>query len=72
MLENLIYSAFIVGERYPKSWIKEKLGEIYEQVGYKLTPKATDLERYFKIKAVNYIDKKTKKKENGYNIINKL
>ena len=71
-LEDLIYSSFIPGERYSKAWIKSKLGEIYNTVGYKLTPKATDLERYFKIKAVNYMDKVSKKKENGYSIINKL
>ena len=71
-LEDLIYSSFIPGEKYSKAWIKSKLGEIYNTVGYKLTPKATDLERYFKIKAVNYMDKVSKKKENGYSIINKL
>ena len=45
-----LQDSFIVGGRYTKSEIKEKLGNIYEQIRLDRTPKATDLENYFEIK----------------------
>ena len=48
-LETRIYSEFKEGQKYLLSEIKKKLGEIYDKSGYRVTPKATDIERYFKV-----------------------
>ena len=50
LLYDSIYSSFKVGERYLLSDVKEKLKSIYSSINYQSTPKANDLERYFKIK----------------------
>ena len=47
-LEPVIYTRFQVGQRYTRDEIKTALGEIYTAAGLKKTPKATDLEEYFK------------------------
>ena len=49
-LKEKILPEFIIGESYTKSFIKEKLGEIYKELGYKAKPKAQDLSNYFDIK----------------------
>ena len=41
---------FSIGESYTNSYIKEKLSEIYKRIGYKASPKATDLNNYFDTK----------------------
>ena len=45
-----LQESFVIGNRYSKSEIKEKLGDIYRQIKLDKTPKATDLEEYFQIK----------------------
>ena len=64
-----IEEAFIVGEKYTKSYIKETLRTIYENNGYNKTPKASDLEEYFEIKLCKVLDKTTGKSDNGFKII---
>ena len=66
-----INSEFIVGCRYTKKYIKEKLGEIYKKMDYKGTPKATDLEEWFNLKPLLISNPSTKKRENGFEIISK-
>lgn len=41
---------FEVGKSYTKADIKEKLSNIYKKLGYKASPKATDLGEYFEMK----------------------
>lgn len=41
---------FIVGESYTNKAIKEMLSVIYKRVNYKASPKATDLEKFLKLK----------------------
>ena len=41
---------FEVGKSYTKADIKEKLSDIYKKLGYKASPKATDLGEYFEMK----------------------
>ena len=69
-LNELILNEFIVGNTYPKSYIKIKLAELYDTVGYRATAKASDLENLFTIKP-----KKAKNEVgewvNGFNIISK-
>ena len=69
-LDEAIYFSFKVGERYLKSHIKQILGNIYESLGLKLSPKATDLEKYFDIKLVDVIDE-TGKRTKGFKILKK-
>lgn len=64
---RLIYEEFSEGNRYSKAFIKEKLKDIYLSINYSKTAKATDLEEYFEMKAVNYMDKG--KKTHGFEII---
>ena len=64
-----IYSKFQIGKRYNKPFIKSELRNIYSSLGYKKTPKATDLEKWFVIKYVKYMD--NGKKVNGFEIIKK-
>lgn len=50
IIESEILSRFNIGDRLKKIDIKNILREIYEKYGYTKTPKATDLEEYFKLK----------------------
>lgn len=68
-LKSSIYSTFIVGNRYTKVFIKEKLGEIYNILGIQSSPKATDIENYFEVKKVQITNKETGKKDHGYLIL---
>jgi hypothetical protein len=69
-LNELILNEFKVGSTYPKSYIKIKLAELYNTVGYRATAKASDLESLFTIKP-----KKVKNEVgewvNGFNIVSK-
>ena len=50
LLDSKILSEFKVGESYPNTQIKTRLNEIYNEVGYKIKAKATDLSNYFDVK----------------------
>ena len=69
-LNELILNEFKVGSTYPKSYIKIRLAELYNIVGYRATAKASDLESLFTIKP-----KKAKNEVgewvNGFNIVSK-
>ena len=56
-IRDVIYEKFTVGEKYTLKEIKESLGDIYKEFGYKATPKATDLGEYFEVKACQVIKK---------------
>ena len=68
-LLNSIYSTFLVGNRYSNTFIKEKLGEIYNNLDIQSSPKATDIENYFEVKKVQITNKETRKKDHGYLIL---
>lgn len=61
-LDN-IYSTFEVGKLYSLSYIKSQLKLIYEKVGNRKIPKATDLNKWFEIKQTSIREKK----EDGIN-----
>ena len=65
-----IYNSFLVGSRYSKAYIKEKLKEIYDNLGYSKTAKASDLEEYFELKVCN-ISSGDGKYDKGFEIIKK-
>jgi hypothetical protein len=62
-----IINSFKVGEKYSKLYIKTLLRKIYNDLEYKRTPKATDLEEYFEMRSVNYME--NGKKTHGFEII---
>ena len=68
-IKDDITNTFIVGEKYTKSFIKEKIRLIYESNGYGKTPKANDLEEYFDLKPCQITNKEIGKLDNGYKII---
>lgn len=70
-LKTKIYTTFIIGEKYTKNFIKEKLKEIYKLIGIKSSPKAIDLLNYFELKVVQITNKTTGKRDNGYEIVKK-
>ena len=50
LLDSKILTEFKVGESYVNTQIKTRLNEIYDEVGYKIKAKATDLNNYFDTK----------------------
>ena len=64
-----IYSTFSEGNKYSNKFIKETLKQIYSDANYEATPKASDLDEYFDVKSVNYMDQG--KKVNGLELIKK-
>lgn len=61
---------FLVGERYTRSFIKERLSDLYKQAGLLKTPKAVDLYEYFDIKEINIYRKDgSGKRDKGYEIL---
>ena len=68
-IKEKILSEFEVNKSYTKSFIKEKLGEIYKELGYKAKPKASDLDKYFNVKTCLLSD--GSKRVNGFKIISK-
>ena len=70
MIET-IQSNFVIGEKYSKSLIKEKLTKIYSDFRYDKTAKASDLEEYFELKSCLISNKETGKRDNGFEIIKK-
>lgn len=49
-IRERLYAEFIVGQSYTKADIKGRLSDIYKKLGYKASPKATDLGEYFEMK----------------------
>lgn len=68
-LDSKVLSSFEVGKRYSFSSIKESLKDIYSLFGYKKSPKANDLEKWFEVKKVYFLDSNINKKTNGFEII---
>ena len=71
-LQERIYQEFQVGQSYTKSFIKEKLREIYQELGYQETPKATRINDWFETKIATIIDKESGKRENGFKPVKKI
>ena len=69
-LKDDIYSEFKVGQTYPNTYAKQKLGEIYSKNNFRATPKASDLREYFDTKPKQVKDD-TDKWVNGICILNK-
>ena len=66
-----ILSSFKIGERDTKANIKERLGNIYNSLGYTKTPKASDIEEWFEVKSCQISNKATGKRDMGFEIVKK-
>jgi len=67
-LPNEIYSNFKEGNKYVRSSIKEILQNIYDNLGYSKKAKASDIEKYFKVKECTILNKETGKYDRGYEL----
>ena len=70
-LNKIIFSTFLVGKKYTKLFIKDKLSEIYKTLGINLSPKANDIENYFEVAICKVTNKETGKRDHCYGIIKK-
>ena len=68
-IKAAIIKEFLVGERYTKNYIKDRLSFIYNSLGYSKTPKAIDIEEFFKVNVCRIPNKETGKRDAGYEII---
>lgn len=68
-ISSYIYNRFKLGSRYTKKEIKQILQGIYNDLGITTSPKATDLENYFKLERTRITDPQTKKKQEGYKLL---
>lgn len=66
---NMVYTSFIVGEKYTLKEVKSVLSKVYSSQGLNKSPKASDLENYFELSPVLLTNPKTKKREHGYKIV---
>lgn len=74
-LDKKIYSEFKEGDKINLSDLKERLKEIYNELNYKSTPKANDIENYFQVKSFVSYEKKfdgMRRQIRGYELIKKL
>ena len=68
-VREIMLSTFQIGCKYLKSDIKLMLGDIYSSIGYDQTPKALDLEKYFKLGKCQITNKKTGKRDHAFEIL---
>ena len=66
-----ILEVFLPGNKLTKVEIKNKLSNIYSDLGYTKTAKASDLEEYFELRSCQITNKETGKREHGFEIIKK-
>lgn len=70
-VRNKIYNTFEIGHRYLLSDIKNKLGDIYKDLDYKCSPKASDLEVYFDLGKIRFPKDLSGRRSPGYEILKK-
>ena len=68
-IRKAIIEEFKIDEIYSKSEVKERLGDLYNRLGYSKTPRAIDLGDYFIIKNCMVTNKDTGKRDACYKII---
>ena len=62
-----IHNNFKLGDRFTKKYIKTTLANIYKSLNITITPKATDLEKYFKLVKIK-VTLEDKTRENGFKL----
>lgn len=68
VLKDNIIKSFSVGTRYTRKFMKDRLGEIYLELGIKRKPKATDIGSWLEMKPVLIIDSNDNK-DHGFEIL---
>ena len=68
-LDAEIYKEFLIGNKYTKAEIKNKLKEIYSSLDLKIAAKASDIEKWFEIKRSQ--TRVNGKKVDGFELIKK-
>lgn len=71
IIRNKIYEEFKEGDLISRSDAKFKLSEIYKDVGYQKTPKASDLGEWFELKESKIVNPETKKRDGGFELLKK-
>ena len=66
-LSKEVFKTFETNKKYNKKEIKEKLKEIYNKLLLSKSAKATDIEEWFEVRDVNYME--NGKKVHGFEII---
>ena len=70
LVREKILGRFLEGNKYSTSNIKSILKDLYSELGYKKTPKASDLEEYFELKKIKTKDR-SGKWVNGFELLRK-
>lgn len=60
---------FSIGDKIPKSEVKERVKQLYKTLGYCKVPKATDIEEFFEVKVCKIPKPSGGGRDNGYEII---
>lgn len=68
-IRTAILFNFQPGNKYSREYIKEKLQEIYDQLGFKKKAKANDLDEYFELRRVKIKNSILNKYDEGFEII---
>lgn len=69
LVKSSFSKEFIISEKYTLKEIKEKIRIIYNSLGILKTPKATDILEYFEVREYSSVDKISKKRVRGYEIL---
>lgn len=64
-----VLKVFSLKNKYSKKFIKTKLSEIYVNLKITSTAKAVDLEKWFELRPLKFVDPITKAIENGFEIL---
>ena len=64
-----VLKVFSLKNKYSKKFIKTKLSEIYVNLKITSTAKAVDLEKWFELRPLKFVDPMTKAIENGFEIL---
>ena len=70
IVEDKVVSTFEVGKAYTKAEIKSILAKLYKEIGYKVTAKANDLEKYYKLRRTSVHD--GSKRVAGFKLLERL
>ena len=68
-LRSKIISEFMLGGKYTRKNIKERLAVIYKTQGISKAPKANDIEEYFDTRPIKITDIATGRRDHGYELL---
>ena len=68
-IREVFISRIFIGKRYSLKELKDIIKQIYDELNLTKTPKASDVLEIFEVKSIVIVDKTTKKRIAGYEII---